>query len=196
MKKNRAEIEKKRLLKEQRKKEIDDLNEKVMILIKKLKDCTTEEETNHIKKFISQVKGDLKAKCKERDLEEKKEWGLDATPQLPLSKTNSYSKFPKEKIKKKVITKNTFELELGLTDESLIKERKLIYEKLKSITTDISDYRPTAKNTVKVKLFHSDEVKLKNDIEALNCFEILLIKETKEEKQKSFKAGYYRRKGY
>mmetsp|Transcript_35366 Transcript_35366/g.35024 ORF Transcript_35366/g.35024 Transcript_35366/m.35024 type:complete len:239 (-) Transcript_35366:39-755(-) len=195
VRKNREEKEKKKQIKKQREKDIQDLNSELMDLIKHTNTDLTQEEKDITMTRIKTIKAEINQKIKERQNEETKEKEEKYKAVSLKKKSSSFnSSYVSEKVKKKVIVNKCFELELKITDQSIMKKPKLIFEKLKVVAPGISDCRPTINDMVKVKLLHANQEKLMKDIEGLNSFEITKIEESKTEKPARQYGGYIRNK--
>lgn len=172
-KKQREQNEKKRMLKKERKDLIEKENDDVMKLIRELNAEMPEEQQKDIKLRISQLKASINQKLQEQKDEKKNE-------------------FEQKQAKRPVINNKWYDITLKLIDESLKKKWGPVFNKLKSVSSQISDCKLQPDDLVKVKLVHSDQERLKQDILKLESFEIIEIVESKTEKAKPQYGGYKR----
>jgi hypothetical protein len=131
-KKQREAIQKKRILKQQRKEMIMKENDEILKLVKELNTDLSEEKQQELKDRIASLKASMNQKLKEQEEEKKKE--IEAK-----KKSITSNKYVSEKVKQKIIHTKWFELTLKITDESLHKKSGKVLEKIKPLSTNISD---------------------------------------------------------
>lgn len=175
-------------MKQQRKEMIMKENEEILKLVKELNTNIPEEKQQELKDRIASLKTSMNQKLKEQDEEKKKE--IEAK-----KKTITSNKYVSEKVKQKIINNKWFEITLKITDESLHKKSGKVLEKIKPLSTNISDCKLLSDDEVKVKLLHSDIERLKEELGKIGVFEIKEIEECKTEKPVQQFGGYYRQRG-
>jgi hypothetical protein len=117
IKKQREAVEKKRLIKKERKDNIHKDNDDIMKLIRQLNTDLPEDRQKDIKSEISQLKASMTKKLKEQEEEKKNEF-----EEKHKHTAINNNKYVSEKVKQKIINNKCYDITLKLIDESLKKK--------------------------------------------------------------------------
>lgn len=115
IKKQREAVQKRRIIKQERKEMINKDNEEILKLVKDLNNDLPEDQQAQIKARITELKASMNKKIKEQEDENKKDNEVK-------SKGITNNKFVNQKAKHKIIQNKWFEMTLKITDESIKKK--------------------------------------------------------------------------